>query len=151
MKINDLTELKKITKQIKELTTKEIKIGISADVGAYNDGTKIVTVGRWHEYGLGDNPRRSFLRVPMIDKQFIIQKHIKDGWNSILSGKNTALNELGKLGIVGQEISKGAFATGGYGKWEKLNPQTIKRKGSSEILIDTNSLSKNIHNWIVDK
>ena len=50
-----------------------------------------------------------------------------------------------------QEISKGAFATGGYGKWKKLNPQTIKRKGSSEILIDTNSLSKNIHNWIVDK
>ena len=37
MKINDLTELKKITKQIKELTTKEIKIGISADVGTYTN------------------------------------------------------------------------------------------------------------------
>ena len=87
----------------------------------------------------------------MIDKQFIIQKHIKDGWNSILSGKNTALNELGKLGIVGQEISKGAFATGGYGKWEKLKPQTVKRKGSSEILIDKSKLVNSIHNWIVDK
>ena len=151
MKVNDLTELRKITQQIKELTTKEVKIGIAADVGTYNDGAKIVEVGRWHEYGLGDNPRRSFLRVPMIDKQFIIQKHIKDGWNSILSGKGTALNELGKLGIVGQEISKGAFATGGYGKWKKLNPQTIKRKGSSEILIDTSKLVNSIHNWIVDK
>ncbi|MCT7432475.1 hypothetical protein N5T66_04210 [Aliarcobacter cryaerophilus] len=151
MKVNDLTELRKITKEIKELTTKEIKIGIAADVGTYDDGTKIVTVGRWHEYGLGDNPRRSFLRVPMIDKQFIIQKHIKDGWSNILSGKGTALNELGKLGMVGQEISKGAFSTGGYGKWEKLNPQTIKRKGSSEILIDTSKLVNSIHNWIVDK
>ena len=151
MKVNDLTELRKITQQIKELTTKEVKIGIAADVGTYPDGTKIVEVGRRHEYGLGDNPRRSFLRVPMIDKQFIIQKHIKDGWNSILSGKGTALNELGKLGIVGQEISKGAFATGGYGKWKKLNPQTIKRKGSSEILIDTGKLVNSIHSWIVDK
>ena len=151
MKINDLTELKRLTKEIKELTTKEIKIGISGDVGTYEDGTKIVEVGRWHEYGLGDNPRRSFLRVPMIDKQFIIQKHIKDGWNSILSGKGTALNELGKLGIVGQEISKGAFATGGYGTWEKLNPQTIKRKGSSEILIDTGKLVNSIHSWVVNK
>ena len=151
MKINDLTELKKITKQIKELTTKEIKIGISADVGTYDDGTKIVTVGRWHEYGLGNNPRRSFLRVPMIDKQFIIQKHIKEGWVNILSGKSTAIKELGKLGIVGQEISKGAFTTGGYGKWEKLKPQTIKRKGSSEILIDKSKLVNSIHNWIVDK
>ena len=151
MKINDLTELKRLTKEIKELTTKEIKIGISGDVGTYPDGTKIVEVGKAHEYGLENNPRRSFLRVPMIDKQFIIQKHIKDGWNSILSGKGTALNELGKLGIVGQEISKGAFSTGGYGKWKKLNPQTIKRKGSSEILIDTSKLVNSIHNWIVDK
>ena len=156
MKINDLTELKKITKQIKELTTKEIKIGISADVGTYTNkdgsvGPKIVEVGRWHEYGLGNNPRRSFLRVPMIDKQFIIQKHIKEGWVNILSGKSTAIKELGKLGIVGQEISKGAFATGGYGKWEKLKPQTVKRKGSSDILIDKSKLVNSIHNWIVDK
>ena len=156
MKINDLTELKKITKQIKELTIKEIKIGISADVGTYTNkdgsvGPKIVEVGRWHEYGLGDNPRRSFLRVPMIDKQFIIQKHIKEGWGNILSGKSTAIKELGKLGIVGQEISKGAFATGGYGKWEKLKPQTVKRKGSSDILIDKSKLVNSIHNWIVDK
>ena len=156
MKINDLTELKKITKQIKELTTKEIKIGISADVGTYTNkdgsvGPKIVEVGRWHEYGLGDNPRRSFLRVPMIDKQFIIQKHIIEGWGNILSGKSTAIKQLGKLGIVGQEISKGAFATGGYGKWEKLKPQTVKRKGSSEILIDKSKLVNSIHNWIVDK
>lgn len=156
MKVNDLTELRKITKEIKELTTKEIKIGIAADVGTYTNkdgsvGPKIVEVGRWHEYGLGDNPRRSFLRVPMIDKQFIIQKHIKDGWNSILSGKGTALNELGKLGIVGQEISKGAFATGGYGTWKKLNPQTIKKKGSSEILIDTGKLVNSIHSWVVNK
>lgn len=156
MKINDLTELKKITKQIKELTTKEIKIGISADVGTYTNkdgsvGPKIVEVGRWHEYGLGDNPRRSFLREPMIQKQATIQKHIKEGWVNILSGKSTAIKELGKLGIVGQEISKGAFATGGYGKWEKLKPQTVKRKGSSEILIDKSKLVNSIHNWIVDK
>ena len=156
MKINDLTELKKITKQIKELTTKEIKIGISADVGTYTNkdgsvGPKIVEVGRWHEYGLGDNPRRSFLREPMIQKQATIQKHIKEGWVNILSGKSTAIKELGKLGIVGQEISKGAFATGGYGKWEKLKPQTVKRKGSSDILIDKSKLVNSIHNWIVDK
>ncbi len=150
MKINDLTELKKITKQIKELTTKEIKIGIAADVGIYKDGTKIVEVGRWHEHGLGV-PRRSFLREPMIQKQATIQKHIRDGWINILSGKSTAIAELGKLGVIGQEISKGAFATGGYGKWEKFKPQTVKAKGSSEILIDEAKLLNSIHNWITDK
>ena len=156
MKVNDLTELRKITQQIKELTTKEVKIGISADIGTYTNkdgsaGPKIVEVGRWHEYGLGDNPRRSFLRVPMIDKQFIIQKHIIEGWVNILSGKSTAIKELGKLGIVGQEISKGAFATGGYGTWDKLKPSTIEKKGSSEILIDTSKLVNSIHSWVVKK
>ena len=67
------------------------------------------------------------------------------------AGKSTAIKELGKLGIAGQEISKGAFATGGYGKWEKLKPQTVKRKGSSDILIDKSKLVNSIHNWIVDK
>ena len=151
MKVNDLTELRKITKEIKELTTKEIKIGISGDVGTYPDGTKIVEVGRWHEYGLGDNPRRSFLRVPMIIKQALINAHIKKGWNLILNGQSDAITELNKVGIVGQEISKGAFATGGYGTWKKLNPQTIKRKGSSEILIDTGKLVNSIHSWVVNK
>ena len=151
MKINDLTELKRLTKEIKELTTKEIKIGISGDVGTYEDGTKIVEVGKAHEYGLGNNPRRSILREPMIIKQALINAHIKKGWNLILNGQSDAITELNKVGMVGQEISKGAFATGGYGTWEKLNPQTIKRKGSSEILIDTGKLVNSIHSWVVNK
>ena len=151
MKINDLTELKRLTKEIKELTTKEVKIGISGDVGTYEDGTKIVEVGRWHEYGLGNNPRRSFLREPMLQKQDLINAYIKQGWNSILNGNSPAITELNKVGMVGQEVSKGAFATGGYGTWKKLNPQTIKAKGSSEILIDTSKLVNSIHSWVVKK
>ena len=150
MKINDLTELKRLTKEIKELTTKEVKIGISGDVGTYEDGTKIVEVGKTHEYGLGV-PRRSFLRMPMLQKQDLINAYIKQGWNSILNGNSPAITELNKVGMVGQEVSKGAFATGGYGTWKKLNPQTIKAKGSSEILIDTSKLVNSIHSWVVKK
>ena len=151
MKVNDLTELRKITKEIKELTTKEIKIGISGDVGTYEDGTKIVEVGKAHEYGLGNNPRRSILREPMIIKQALINAHIKKGWNLILNGQSPAITELNKVGIVGQEVSKGAFATGGYGTWDKLKPSTEKLKGSTEILIDTGKLVNSIHSWVVKK
>lgn len=156
MKVNDLTELRKITQQIKELTTKEVKIGISADVGTYTNkdgsvGPKIVEVGQWHEYGLGDNPRRSFLREPMLQKQDLINAYIKQGWNSILNGNSPAITELNKVGMVGQEVSKGAFATGGYGTWDKLKPSTIEKKGSSEILIDTSKLVNSIHSWVVKK
>ena len=148
MKPNDLSQLKEITKQIKLATTHEVNIGIAQDVGQYPNGEKIVDVGRKHEFGIGV-PRRGFLRMPFIVKQNIIDKAIAISWKKITEGKSTALKEFGILGIIGQNISKDAFATGGFGKWEKLKPGTEKAKGSTEILIDTSRLVQSITNWVV--
>ena len=148
MKPNDLSQLKEITKQIKIAITHEVNVGIAQDVGQYPNGEKIVDVGRRHEFGIGV-PRRSFLRMPFIVKQNIIDKAIVTSWKKITDGKSTALKEFGILGIVGQNISKDAFATGGFGKWEKLKPATEKAKGSDEILLDTSKLVQSITNWVV--
>lgn len=147
MKPNDLSQLKEITKQIKLATTHEVNIGIAQDVGQYPNGEKIVEVGRRHEFGIGV-PRRSFLRMPFIEKQNIIDKAIAISWKKITDGKSTALKEFGKIGIMGQNISKDAFANGGFGKWEKLKPATEKAKGSTEILLDTSKLVQSITNWV---
>ena len=148
MKPNDLSQLKEITKQIKIATTHEVNVGIAQDIGQYPNGEKIVDVGRRHEFGIGV-PRRSFLRMPFIEKQNIIDKAIATSWKKITDGKSTALKEFGILGIVGQNISKDAFATSGFGKWEKLKPATVKAKGSAEILLDTSKLVQSITNWVV--
>ena len=148
MKPNDLSQLKEITKQIKIAITHEVNVGIAQDVGQYPNGEKIVDVGRRHEFGIGV-PRRSFLRMPFIEKQNIIDKAIATSWKKITDGKSTALKEFGILGIIGQNISKDAFATGGFGKWEKLKPATVKAKGSAEILLDTSKLVQSITNWVV--
>ncbi len=148
MKQNDLSQLKELTKQIKLATAHEVNIGIAQDVGQYPNGEKIVDVGRRHEFGIGV-PRRSFLRMPFIEKQNIIDKAIVTSWKKIVDGKSQTIKEFGILGIVGQNISKDAFATGGFGKWEKLKPATVKAKGSSEILLDTSKLVQSITNWVV--
>ena len=148
MKPNDLSQLRDLTKQIKIATTHEVNIGIAQDIGQYPNGEKIVDVGRRHEFGIGV-PRRSFLRMPFIEKQNIIDKAIATSWKKITDGKSTALKEFGILGIVGQNISKDAFASGGFGKWEKLKPATVKAKGSAEILLDTSKLVQSITNWVV--
>ena len=137
-----------MTKQIKIATTHEVNIGIAQDVGQYPNGEKIVDVGRRHEFGIGV-PRRSFLRMPFIVNQNIIDKAIVTSWKKIVDGKSQTIKEFGILGIVGQNISKDAFATGGFGKWEKLKPATEKAKGSSEILLDTSKLVQSITNWVV--
>ena len=148
MKPNDLSQLRDLTKQIKIATTHEVNIGIAQDIGQYPNGEKVVDVGRRHEFGIGV-PRRSFLRMPFIVKQKTIDKAIATSWKKITDGKSTALKEFGILGIVGQNISKDAFATGGFGKWEKLKPATVKAKGSDEILLDTSKLVQSITNWVV--
>ena len=148
MKPNDLSQLRDLTKQIKIATTHEVNIGIAQDIGQYPNGGKVVDVGRRHEFGIGV-PRRSFLRMPFIVKQKTIDKAIATSWKKITDGKSTALKEFGILGIIGQNISKDAFASGGFGKWEKLKPATEKAKGSDEILLDTSKLVQSITNWVV--
>ena len=148
MKPNDLSQLRDLTKQIKIATTHEVNIGIAQDIGQYPNGEKVVDVGRRHEFGIGV-PRRSFLRMPFIAKQKTIDKAIATSWKKITDGKSTALKEFGILGIIGQNISKDAFASGGFGKWEKLKPATEKAKGSAEILLDTSKLVQSITNWVV--
>ena len=148
MKPNDLSQLKEITKQIKIAPTHEGNVGIAQDVGQYPNGEKIVDVGRKHEFGIGV-PRRSFLRMPFIEKQKTIDKAVLMSWKKIVEGKTQTIKEFGILGIVGQDISKDAFATGGFGKWEKLKPATAKAKGSTEILLDTSKLVQSITNWVV--
>ena len=148
MKPNDLSQLKEITKQIKLATIHEVNVGIAQDVGQYPNGLSIVEVGQKHEFGIGV-PRRSFLRMPFIVEQKTIEKAISISWKKIVEGKNQTIKEFGILGIVGQNISKDAFATGGFGKWEKLKESTEKAKGSTEILIDTGKLVQSITNWVV--
>lgn len=147
MKPNDLSFVRELAKQMKIATTHEVNIGIAQDVGQYPNGEKIVEVGRKHEFGIGV-PRRSFLRMPFIVEQKTIDKAIVTSWKKITEGKSTALKEFGILGIIGQNISKDAFATGGFGKWEKLKPGTEKAKGSDDILIDTGKLVQSITNWV---
>lgn len=148
MKPNDLSFVRELAKQIKFATTHEVNIGIAQDIGQYSNGEKIVEVGRKHEFGIGV-PRRSFLRMPFIVEQKTIDKAIATSWKKITEGKSQTIKEFGILGIVGQNISKDAFATGGFGKWEKLKPATEKTKGSTEILLDTGKLVQSITNWEV--
>ena len=150
MKPNDLSQLKEIAKQIKIATTHEVNVGIPKDIGSYPNGLSIVEVGTFHEFGTKKGvPRRSFLRMPFIVKQNIIDKAISTSWKKIVEGKNQTIKEFGILGIIGQNISKDAFATGGFGKWKKLKESTEKAKGSTEILLDTSKLVQSITNWVV--
>lgn len=124
-----------------------VKVGLPLEkVGSkiYGPGLTIITVGAWHEYGFGNNPVRSFLRVPFAKNAKAINEFIAKQFNDVCFKGVTADKALNLVGVYTSNISKDAFATSGDGEWAANAPQTIKAKGSSKPLIDTGTLRNSI-------
>lgn len=143
--------LKKMTHQLKsmqEMKSKSVAIGVLASESSsrvYGDGTTVLQVAAWHEYGLGNNPQRSFLRMPQELKQKELSAFINKQLIKVLDGQQVEKG-LGLIGVYAVNLSQDAFDTSGFGKWPILSSATVSSKGSSKPLIDTGIL-KNSVSW----
>lgn len=138
---------------LEEAKDKIVKVGLPAGkVGGkiYSEGITVITVGAWHEYGFGNNPVRSFLRVPFAQKKNELFAYINKQFQLVLDGKKDAEGALNFVGIFATNISKEAFTTSAGGTWPANAPYTIAKKGSSMPMIDTGTLRNSI-TWLVTK
>lgn len=103
-----------------------------------------------HEYGSMDGriPERSMLRVPFKLKKAEIGGMIIQQWQAIAEGNRTVDVGMGRIGIAAVNIIKQAFATGGFGTWKELSPETVAAKGHGKILEDTRVM-RNSMTWVV--
>jgi hypothetical protein len=139
----------------KDLDGVVVKVGVQAKDKAVRRGKggsirntdqPLAVIAAIHEFGLGDMPRRSFLRsaydenLPMIDK--MIQRVANGAVFGL--GTNAALNQLGNVvqGMVQRKIVDGPFVPN--------SPATIKRKKSSKPLIDTGHLRQSIR-YVIER
>lgn len=130
-----------------------VKVGLPKEkVGSkiYGDGISVITVGAWHEYGFGNNPARSFLRVPFAKNQNELKSYIGLQFKKVLEEGRDADRALNLVGVMAHNMSKESFATSGDGEWPANDPKTIERKGSGKPLIDTGTLRNSI-TWAVTK
>lgn len=110
----------------------------------YRNGMTIIGVGAVHEYGIPPNPRRSFLRVPFSERRDEMEQFIAAQFRNVAENGASSERALGLIGAKAQNISRGAFTTRGYGTWPDIEPETKRRKGSSQVLIDTGVLRGSI-------
>ena len=132
---------------LRKAKQKSVAVGLvkgKATSRIYGDGTTVVEVGSWHEYGAGKNPQRSFLRTPFIVKKGDIGHALRSQFKLVAEQGKDAIKALKTVGLEAENISKEAFVTGGYGQWKALSPFTIAKKGSSQILIDKGILRSSI-------
>ena len=104
-------------------------------------------IGAIHEFGSpgGQIPERSFLRMPILSRlDGEIQKAGNNAqWKAVFA-QNGLKGVLDRVGKISEALVLKAFGTGGFGRWAQLKPSTIRKKGSSEILIETQSLEEAI-------
>jgi hypothetical protein len=119
-----------------------LTVGIHAAEGdAEHEGTggrSIAEIGAFHEYGLGHNPRRSFIADWADENEEAHREMLRKIGRAVLEGKlesmSQGLDRLGALfvGEIQKRIADGIEP--------ELAESTIKRKGSSVPLIDTGQL-----------
>ncbi len=126
-----------------------LKVGILSEDGAkeHGEGLTVAEVGAFHEFGLGNNPERSFIRGWVDENQQKATTFLREQCEkSVKSGQGIEL-ALERLGLYCQSGIQQRMSDGIP---PPLTKQTIARKGSSTPLIDTGQLRSSI-SYSVDK
>ena len=144
---------KEIKQAIDELGKQiSVKVGILGSDGSNqvkNDDNELgkitmATLGAIHEFGStkANIPARSFIRMPL-ETKFKEELSRNKWFKQALSELDiTKLNN--EVGLTATVVINDAFESGGFGDWAPLKPETIRRKGSDGILIDTGDLRRSI-------
>ena len=137
----------KVIAELEALKTKQVKVGFLEDAPAYDDGTSVIEVAAFNEYGDSNTPSRPFMRQSWEAHTSELEAVCGKALTDVANGGSTADKAAALVGAVGvgviqKEIRDGAFAPNA--------PLTIARKGSSHPLIDTGHMWQSIHYKVED-
>ena len=137
--------LKALVRRVKRVTRgRTVTVGIHSGEGAAPTagGGTVADVASIHEFGLGDNPERSFIRAWADQDKAKHEDAERRLAESIIKGTNTPDSALEKLGVLLAAEAQKFIQDGRVSP--PLDPVTIERKGSSTPLIDTGQLVSSI-------
>lgn len=135
----------RLIQAIENLSKQAVYVGVAGEVRSDREGNTInmAELAAIHEFGTAKTPERSFLRTSLTEntedyKKLLVQQ-IR---GNIIDGAGDPLNVVGAYaaGKAQEKIESGGLTP--------LDPETIKRKGSSVPLIDTGQLVQSI-TWVV--
>lgn len=134
----------KFLKQLEKVSESPgVKVGVLADAGTTDDGADLLLIAAANELGTGDGriPPRPFIRGAFDEKQAELFRTQERLWNLVKAGRIDIDRALGLLG----EEHQGQVQEYMTALSEPRNADsTIKRKGSSNPLIDEGRLRASI-------
>lgn len=142
MKIKPPRKILSKLKQLKSLKGASVVVGFPKGWNAYPDGTPVAMVATVHEFGspAQNIPSRPFFRTTLFVNKNYKELRIKK-FTMIMNGKLPVIMAMNQLGdTIKNDIVDSIIAI----KSPKLKDNTIKRKGSSNPLVDTGHLKQSV-------
>lgn len=119
-----------------------IKVGIQgAQASKDHDGITVADIGAIHEFGLGNNPVRSWLRAWFDENENVLREDLRRGYRKVIQG---AINPETLAEALGLKMVASIQTRITNGIPPALSPETIARKESSVPLIDTGVFKSSI-------
>ena len=142
MKVKYKGKILKRIKQLKKLKSSRVEVGFPKGWNAYPDGTPVALVAITQEFGSTSRnipPRPFFRNALMLNMNY--RKDRKYYFSLVAKGKmptHTALAQLGDK--VAQDIQESIVML----SRPALKEATVKKKGSSNPLVDTGHLKQSV-------
>lgn len=132
---------------------KQVKVGfVSGEADQHN-----IDKAFYNEFGTqggasgggwgGPVPERPFMRLGVKKTKNEMKSHVKPAARSILTGRSTMRQALSKLGVMGQRDIRDSIVELSS---PPNSPVTIALKGSSNPLVDTGEMGKNV-SWKIEE
>lgn len=146
VKDNDMG-LKRILNELKKLENYIVKAGILSGSGEV-DGVSIVDYATWNENGVAGKkgnwkiPPRPFIKGWADSNKAQIKSTMERLYSQVADGQITASTALNKLGVFAKSGIQSYIKRGNF---TPNAPSTIKKKGSSQPLIDSGTMRKAVN------
>lgn len=139
-----------VIKNVTALSSKSLVVGVLQNAGKEEDGTDLVDVAIWNEYGTRDGhiPARPFLSIATDENKAKWQKLTEEAADAVIDRKMPVDQALE---IIGSQMAGDVqMVIGDKSKLKPNRPATIRAKSKKgkigdAPLIDTGRLRQSIH------
>lgn len=130
---------KKRVRNLQNLNNKSVKAGVLQNSGTEDNGTKIVDVAIYNEFGTSRIPSRPFVRIASEKNQQTWANEAEKVVDKIVAGYDANFSSLGD-----RMVENIKDVIGDKNLLVPNAPSTIRRKGHDKPLIDTGKLKASI-------
>lgn len=132
--------LNRITQDMKEL--RGVKVGLLEGAAPYPDGTNVVDVGIYNEYGTSRIPSRPFMRVAADQAEREMHAYTEHMVGLLIDGRTNAKGVDDSVGNAMKDVIQKTIT--GFNKPPNA-PSTVKAKGRNDPLVDTGHMRDSIN------